>query len=809
MLNLKHLLFLLLLLPLLAISQKYEVSGNVKDKKTKKPLAFVHVVSTTGYGTTTDIDGKFKLSLRKKECCLKLTYVGYESINYEVDYSKEEQRIFLSPKRYELDEVEVFPGINPAHRIIDSVVANRDLNNPEKLKTFKYVSYDKMIVTVDADSLLTKDSTLLDSTERKARSFLQKQDIFIMETVTERKYKSPDLNQETVLATKVSGFKDPMMAFMISQIQSTSFYNELISIAGKKYVNPVSKGSTKKYFFLIEDTTYTESKDTVFVVSFRPMKKTRFEGMKGFLSINTNKWAIQNVKAQPTNDTTGIVIKIEQAYEIVQDHWFPAQLHTDVIFLNAQIPAGNNSYHLVGNGRSYIKEIEIGNELRTRDFGYSEIEIESDAAQKKGEFWGDYRIDSLTDREKETYRVIDSIGEDANFDRMASTFQTLLTGRIPLGPIDFDISKLIHYNDFEGIYLGLGFHTNDKFSKVVKTGGFWGYGIGDKRSKYGVDVSVLIHKRSESRIRLDGYYQAIGSGEVQFFDDKFQIWKPDNFYKFFVNRMNYTFGAELDYSFKVKVMRDFKWNIGLRAQEKHAYKDYYFTRDGDTTNPQQIFNYRDLMVGFRFAFREKTIATTKGQISFGSDYPVVWFNYTAGLSGVLNGDFAYHRLDLKVQDKQYIKYFGEFTWRLMGGYIIGQLPISNNYAGKGTYRLITLYAPFSFGTMRTNEFYSSKYVSLFLSHNFQNLLFDFKKWHPEIMLVTNIAFGTIDNKENHHNFDFNTLEKGYYESGLVIRKLLDLRLYDLGAGVLYRYGPYSLENMSYNFAYKISIFYSF
>jgi hypothetical protein len=492
----------------------------------------------------------------------------------------------------------------------------------------------------------------------------------------------------------------------------------------------------------------------------------------------------------------------------VQDQWFPAQLHTDVIFLNARMPAGENSYHLVGNGRSYIKEIEIGSALRTRDFGYNEIEIESDAAQKKGEFWKEYRVDSLSDRDKETYRVIDSIGKEANFDRMANTFQTLLTGRIPLGPIDFDINKFIHYNDFEGIYLGAGLHTNDKFSKVVKTGGYWGYGLGDKRAKYGVDVSVLVHKRSESRIRLDGYYTAIGSGEVQFFDDKFQVWRPDNFYKFFVNRMNYTFGAELDYNFKVRVMRDFKWNIGLRAQEKEAYRDYYFTPDGDTTNPQRIFNFRDLMFGFRFSFRERTIETTKGQLSLGSDYPVIWFNYTAGLN-VLNGDFAYHRFDLKVQDDVYIKYLGEFTWRLMGGYILGQLPISNNYSGKGTYRLITLYAPFSFGTMRTNEFYSSKYASLFLSHNFQNLLFDFKKWHPEIMLITNISFGTIDHIENHHNFEFKTLEKGYYESGIVIRKLLDLRLYDLGAGVLYRYGPYSFDNQSYNFAYKFSIFYSF
>ena len=189
--------------------------------------------------------------------------------------------------------------------------------------------------------------------------------------------------------------------------------------------------------------------------------------------------------------------------------------------------------------------------------------------------------------------------------------------------------------------------------------------------------------------------------------------------------------------------------------------------------------------------------------------PVVWFNYTRGLSGVLDGDYNYDRFDLKIEDNVNFKYLGELTWRVAAGYIIGQVPISNNYSGKGTYRLITLYAPFSFGTMRTNEFYSSKYAALFLTHNFKNLLFDFKKWHPEPMIVTNIAFGSMDHTENHNNFDYNTLEKGYYESGIIIRKLLDLRIYDLGVGVLYRYGPYSFENQSFNFAYKFSLYYGF
>ena len=77
------------------------------------------------------------------------------------------------------------------------------------------------------------------------------------------------------------------------------------------------------------------------------------------------------------------------------------------------------------------------------------------------------------------------------------------------------------------------------------------------------------------------------------------------------------------------------------------------------------------------------------------------------------------------------------------------------------------------------------------------------------MIVTNIGFGALGNQQDHHNVDYKTLELGYYESGIVIRKLLDLQMIDLGLGVLYRYGPYSFDNISQNFAYKFSLFYGF
>ena len=809
----KHPLLLIAFLTFLSFglfSQGIIIKGQISDQKTGEPLAFVNVLSNDGRGAVSDIDGKFSMKTGRNTLTLHLSYVGYHPQSVDIDFNSEWQTITLSPKIFDLEEVNIFPDENPAHRIINLVVSNRDQNNPNKLKAFTYVSYDKMILTADADSLMKRDVSLLDSNEMRARAFLTRQDLFIMETVTERKYLSPGLNQENVLATRVSGFSDPIITFMISQIQSTSFYDEMIEIVGNKYINPISKGSTKKYFFLIEDTTYTETNDTVFIISYRPKKGTRFEGMQGFLSINSNGWAIQNVKASPRNDSvTGIGIKIQQGYEFIQNHWFPTQLNTDLTLPMISVNDSTNNYPLIGKGRSYIREINLNPDIKKSDFGYHEIEIEEGATNRKGEYWREYRIDSLSDRDKETYRVIDSIGKEANFDKMAATFQTLLTGKIPYKGIDIDLNKIIRYNSYEGIYLGLGFHTNDKISKRVKLGAFGGYGFKDEALKYGADISWIVHKRSESTLQAEGYNTVTPSGGVRFIDDKYQIWRTDDFYQFFVSRMNPTLGGEINYIFRLKPVRDFKWNLGIKHQQKKAFGDYYFTRDLLPQEPTTQFNFSEINMGFRFAFREKILQTTKGQLSFGSNYPVVWINLTKGIKGITDSDFSYNRLDLKVEYTYKTKYFGETSVKLLAGIIDGQLPLSNLYNAVGTYRNVALFAPGSFGAMRTNEFFSDQYLALFLTHSFGNLLFKSGKFNPELNLLTNITFGNMKYPNNHHNTNFNTLEKGYYESGFLIRKLLNLQIYDLGFAALYRYGPYGFDHGLDNMAFKISLYYGF
>jgi hypothetical protein len=143
---------------------------------------------------------------------------------------------------------------------------------------------------------------------------------------------------------------------------------------------------------------------------------------------------------------------------------------------------------------------------------------------------------------------------------------------------------------------------------------------------------------------------------------------------------------------------------------------------------------------------------------------------------------------------------------LASGVINGSAPCGKLYAGMGSYKSFTLETEQSCGTMRFNEFLSDRFISLFIKQNFGKLLFKPRgKFQPELALVHNLGFGFLNNKEPHENIDFRTLEKGYFEGGLLINNLLHVQLFKYGFGVLYRYGPYAYTKSIDNFAFKLTL----
>jgi len=828
-------------------SQQCNVAGKVIDRNTGAVLPFVNMI-VTGHpqlGATADIDGSFKISAPFHISSLTFSYVGYRDTVILINNTSDDIKglvVKLQEISFKLQEVKILPGINPALRIIREAINNKDKNNPEKVHSFAYDSYNKLYCTADmkgaADTANSLDSikappvhdtahhdTAHHAHHHSIKRLLKKQYLFLMESVSQRKYLYPDHNYEKVIASRTSGLSNSPFALLAQQLQSFSFYSDQISIMDNDYLNPVSDGGIKRYYFIIQDTLYS-GKDTVFVISFNPKSGKNFNAMKGVVYINTNGYAFQNVIAQPIREDQSISIHIQQKYEFINNkQWFPVQLNTDWFYNNSiltdtAITLGPNNFSnpddehnkLKVVSRGYIKNIVLDTNLRKREFGRVEVEVDDNASDKSEDFWNKYRIDTLSKKEKRTYRVIDSIGKSNHFDRKLKWFEALSTGELKMGWLNMDLNKILNYNGYEKLRLGMGLHTNDDVSKFVSVGGYGAYGTGDKAFKYGGDVGFIFDPYNH--VKLDFAYQqdVTGAGIVSFYNDQ-SLLSTENYYNYFINNMDKMKKETVSLSFDA--LRYFQFNLFGDDQLRTVTNSYEFLPDNDNTNLfYKQFWFTEAGVGFRFAYKENFVKSPLGMISLGTKYPIVWGNITQGFNNLLNGGYEYTKYDLKISKDFHIPLAGYSSITALAGYLQGNMPYTLLYDSKGTFEPLTfqnfpLAVDNSFETMRINEFLSNRYVDLFYFHNFQSFLFHHNHFKPELKLVSHAGWGMLDNPESHYGIAYKIMDKGYYESGMEINNLLTSSIFHIGIGGYYRYGPYAFSTPKDNLAVKITITTSF
>jgi hypothetical protein len=807
------LLFLFFILFFHTIAQTARITGQVIDAETRDALAFVTIQFNEGpEGCISDIDGRFIITSSVPVYKLKLSYIGYESDEYIIEKNAKDILIRLNKTAYELSEIVIKPGINPANRIISQVIANRDINNHENLPSFTYTSYEKTVFGPESDSIPPVDSIEDIETYLKVKEFFLKQQLFIMESVVKRGFMFPSENYNKVIASRVSGFKDPLFVFLMSQMQSTTFYTDLINIVGVDYINPISKGSLKKYYFEIQDTLIEPFPyDTTYTLLFRPLMNTNFEALKGSLAISTNGFAIRNVIAWPASGERGpISAKIQQKYDFIDStHWFPVQLNTDLVIKTKEIIIDSihkRSIKIMGRGKSYISDINLDPKLQRNQFGVFEVDVQPEAYKQPEEIWNKYRIDSLTSREQTTYRVVDSLGKARNFDKRTNKFNALTGGTLSLGYADFYLDNLFRVNQHEGFRLGLKLSTSDKVLSWMRVGGYVAYGFKDEKFKYGAE-GLLIFDRFRNFYLKGGYYDDVDeAGADEKFINERNLLNPERFREILVSRMDRTRIYKADIS--SRTLKYMTLGAGFSVYNKVPLYNYsYLVQSSENiavTTSDFAFTEASLLI--RYAYGEKFLRNERSTISLGTKYPVVQLFASHGFNNFLNGQYVYNRFDLKISKSFFTKYVGTTSFSFHAGWIDRDIPYVNLYNAKASYISFNLYSPGSFATMRMDEFIADKYASLFFSHNFGKLLFTSRHFNPEPELVTSIGFGSLSHPENHIKSGIKSYEKGYFESGLVINKIIRLGLVDVGFAGFYRYGPYSLstfkENMSWNVVFQ-------
>lgn len=806
---LKKLIFLLYLFALNRSYSQELIKGTFLDSLTRQPVAFVNVVlDDSKTGTTSDIEGNFSLMIPAGyKGLIRTSHVSYQKRDLKMVHF--DKIILLRPSSTMLKEIEFTAEENPAFKIIRKAIANKGANNPENLRSYRYISYNKFLVTFSAptaksDSLITAlrnrpDTVKLKKGQKgmlKFDSLVQSTHFFLSESVTEKKVIRPDKEREMLQALQVSGFRSPLFTNVATDYQPFTFYNDNISLLGQDFINPISKGTFNRYDFYLVDTTYIGA-DSVYIIQYQPKKNKSFRGLEGILSISTNGYAVKNVIASTADVLALTKIRIQQNYELTDGHWFPVQLNTDLDFVEQKV----FGRHLIVRHKSFLREIRINPDLKKSEFGDIKTELELPSPEVNKEVLERYRKAPPDKKEARTYTLLDSALRKARI--IEKMMEMFVTQSIPMGFLDWDLTKFSRINSYEQFRLGAGLYTNNKLSRWFRVGGYTGYGFGDEQWKYGGEARINFNRDQSSFMRLSysrdlmesGYSHVIRDGQWVG-SESLRSWMSYRYDR--VEQTKVEVGALL--------FPDIHGTLFVSNQD---ITPMYIYRMQIGTDIKNHFKISETGFTFRYVRKENYMSLNGKRVFIGQQFPVFTLSVAQAVKLDNTSDFSYQHIDITAQHHFKHRNGSKTNLFVIAGWVNGLAPYGKLYNGRGATQSGGFYVENYFQTMGFYEFTASKYSSLFLNHNFGNILLNKRYSKPELVLYHNMGIGKLDSPGAHLGVPVNDFEKGFFESGVGLLNLLRFKYADVaymgfGGSAFYRYGEYALPNQNKNLFWRLT-----
>jgi hypothetical protein len=830
----KKIYFLFLFFVPITLLGQTHLSGLIRDNTTKKPLPFATIVTNIGVGEITDTEGKFIIDSKFEITELTISYVGYKTKKINLTKSQNFISIFLESINEDLNEVIIIAKENPAIQIIKNAIKNKSKNNIKKaLNYYKYNSYNKLIVTANPDSISSKiDSVFvlkngnkqfkrLDSTNFEFRKEIEGHHLYITEKISELKFQRGKNPKETILASRMAGFKQPIYEFLALNIENFSFYDETYELLGNNYVNPLAKNALKTYNYKILDTIHYKDR-WAYMIYYKPKKVKETVGLEGLLYINSENFSIEKGIAE----LKGVVaIKAVQTFDYREKYniWFPVETQISirkgnnnqgVSFFGGTIKFSNNDIrndsiiktnqkdpsdisYLLSKTKNF--DIEINQPVKVIKSA-STIEIDENALKKSEVFWNKYRTEPLTKRGVEAYQIIDSLSKDKKVEKKLIIGRKVLKGYYPTNYIDLDLSQLINFNNYEGIRLGFGGLTNSLFSNRFKFEAYVATGLKDGTLKYHIGTSIRLNKKNRSWLGF-GYtddLQEAAKLDFLFDDTSFSLINPRNF-----NISQFYNYKTFNLNFQQDIFPNLEMKFKLEHGSYNPKFDYLFiTKNNSYSN----YNLTLGIIALQWTPFNTYMTTPNGKLIVKKGYPKITAQLTRSFDNLLDGDLSFTQLNFKLE--QTIKLIGKSStsFLIQGGYVNGDIPLSHLYNAFPNYSLknpwkkrINFSGTNAFETMAFNEFISDKYISVQARHNFKRFVIT-SKFKPSLSLISRFAIGTIDNSNQHVVVSFKKMNQGYFESGLVLNHLFK----GFGLSSFFRYGAYSNSAFSDNLAIKLT-----
>lgn len=788
------------------------------SEQTGEPISFARIQCiATGRGLYSDIFGKFSLTELGPCAEIRISHINYNPLYF----SRKATPILpvqlkLELKAGVLESIEIRPEENPAIRIVRNAIRNRKRNDFEHLPNYSCTAYNKVYIYPEAliperNATDTKAnrSNQDDSTLLEISAFADTMHLFLWENVTERVYQKPGRVLETILASRTSGMQD--MALPLSPtdiVDFNSFYKDWILVMGESYMGPLHTLALQKYEFELQETTLLDA-DTVFSIRFKPSGKG-YDGFEGNMHIHSGSFNIMYIDADLVVNAKEKFIAgghFEQMFRLHSDSvWFPYQLISEFKMSPGAMAQDLADMLVMRIGAQvHIQDIQIGDAVRVRIPGTDKMITAPDATQKSDAYWTQYRKDSLSTKEQNTYRMIDSLGRKLRFDRWAYQLQKVAEGSIAWKFLDFELSRFVQYNLVEKLRTGAGFITNEKVSSLWRIGVWGGYGWGDDLWKYGGMARLHPLKDKRWQLEFTYAYDLLESGNSMLVIPHVQQRMDLLGRNVRLRIMDYQTIRNL--TLRNPVYRNWTQEVSLRQTDMYPGYDYLF-------QGKDVYYLNEIIWEHRYAPGERYIRNGPFRMRVSSTLPVFQVRWTEGVALPDRTGYTYRLLEGSVRQTLNLHAYGKIMYAFQGGIMQGDIPYSRMHVFRGNFdRSWPLMSPMSFNTMPFNAFAADRYMLIHFRYDFNNLLFHSRNWHPNLLIEYNAGIGSLSKSSELQSvlpFSLIAPKHLYQEAGLVLQYLLPKEITRrapslnlLGLGFYYRMGAYSTSEIPDNFAFKL------
>lgn len=721
-----------------AMAQTTRITGTVTDAATGEPLPFVNVSFVDSrVSTNTDFDGNYVLETYYATDSIRAVSMGYAPFMAKVRRDQAQRiDIRLAPATKELEDVVITYKGNPAFPILRRLVANKPVNNREKLEAYQYEAYNK--VEFDLNNIteefgkkkIFKDFAFIfdhvDTTGDKA--FLP---IFMTETMSDVYYRQkPRTRREFIHGTKVSGLENPSISqFMGDMYQNVNIYDNFLVIFGKNFISPIADGGRGYYHYYLLDSNWVDNK-WCYHISFTP-RRVQELAFTGSMWVNDTSYAVMRMEA---GIATGANLNFVESFQVRQEYsevepevWMLTRDQL-VVDLNPVKNRDRDAKHQVqgfyGRRTASYRDFVINKPMPPEFYaGADEVVMDIDPLSLGAAYWDEHRHENLTEQEHTIYTMVDTMKTIPRFRTYVDIVTTIFTGYYTRGKIDLGpYFTTYSFNPVEGNRFRIGGRTSTNFSNRTEFNGYLAYGTRDGKFKFGVGGKTFVSKTSRQILEVT-YKQ-----DLEQLGESVNAFRGDNILSSVFRR---TPNTKLTLVEESKISYQREWFTGLDNTLMLRYRtlfplgDLKYLRPGTNGEPPTVINSiqtAEVALNTRFAYKEKYVSGDFSRMSLGTRWPTVELHLATGLPRMAQSEYGYTKMVAHVYQRLQLGTFGWMRMNAEAGRVWGDLPypLLVLHSGNETFYNDDL----AFNTMNYFEFISDRYAQLFAEHHFEGLFFN-------------------------------------------------------------------------------------